>query len=279
MKPVVLSILAIGALSGVLPAGEAIPDPREGFLGVLLPQVEVGLAPLVEGRLQRLHVRIGDRIREGALLAEIDEQPIRQEQETAAGRLEEARGAESEAVTRLTMAREALARLRALAEEDIVSAEELSEAERQEELAESALKRARGRIQQEEASMNQLDAKRANARLLSPFAGRVAETYAAPGTTVEPGRPIVRLISDGSLWARFAVPVEEARGLKVDSAIRVRIPDAGVELAGAIKQVGPAVDQASGMVIYEAVVEMPENWDGPPLAGQTVRVRPGNTAP
>ena len=255
-------------------SGEPTTDAGKGFLGVLLAQQELSLAPLVGGQLLAIHVRIGDRVSKNFVVAELDEQPIRREREEADGRLEEAQAAETEATTRLTMADETLQKQRALSAAGVTSTEQLRAAEKEKELAQSSLDRARARVQQQVALMKQLDAKLAQTRLVAPFSGRVAARHADPGMTVGPSIPVVSLIGDAALWARFAVPVESTRDLTIGGEVEVLVSNVGVTMKGTIQQVGSTVDEASGMVFYEAVVEPSSDWSGPPLVGQTIRVFP-----
>ena len=265
--------------SAGLPASDAASTAERGFLGVLLPQQAVDLAPLVEGRLQSVAVRIGDRLGQGAIVAELDATPIRRERDESAARLEEARAEEAEALTRVGMAQEALERRRALVATGVVSAEQVREAEREAELAQAVLDRSRARVQQQRTALEQMEARVAHTKLLAPFSGLVAERYADPGMSVGPGTPVVRLISNAGLWVRFAVPVDEAGDVRVGESMRVSVPGAGLDMTARIVQAGSAVDEASGMIFYEGVVEQPAGWNGPPLAGQTVRLRPASRVP
>ena len=261
-------------------AGESAPaDTQEGFLGVLVPNREVKLTPLVEGRLIAVHGRIGDIVEANAVVAEIDPEPIQRELDEAEGKLEEARAAESEESTRLVMARDTFQRLAALSADNIVSAKQLREAEQQRTLAQATLDRARARVQQQLALREQLVAKLEQTRLVAPFAGTLAERYANPGSTVGPGTAIVRIISNDAFWARFAVPPTEARGLAVGLAIRIAVPGRGVETTGTIRQIGSEVDPASGMIICEGTVEVPPGGQGSLISGQEIRVLPKRVDP
>lgn len=277
--PLAAGLLLLLSATAGRPASDAASTAERGFLGVLLPQQAVDLAPLVEGRLQSVAVRIGDRLGQGAIIAELDATPIRRERDESAARLEEARAEEAEAVTRVGMAQEALERRRALVATGVVSAEQVREAEREAELAQAVLDRSRARVQQQRAALEQMEARVTHTKLLAPFSGLVAERYADPGMSVGPGTPVVRLISNAGLWVRFAVPVDEAGDVRVGEMMRVSVPGAGLEMTAKIVQAGSAVDEASGMIFYEGVVEQPAGWNGPPLAGQTVRLRPASRVP
>lgn len=242
------------------------------MLGVLIPQFESEIEPSNEGQLRRVHVRIGDTVAAGEPIAELDDEPITRDLNEAAARLEAVRAEQQAAETRSNIAADNLARQRALLEQQAVSREAVRSAEQAVELAQAELEQARASVRQQDAAVEQFRARQRDARIVAPFAGTVAERYANPGMTVGPGRPVVRLISNELLWARFAAPVEHARELKVDAPVRLVAMNLGIELIGTIAQIGSEVDPASGMIVCEATVVRPANWTGAPLAGQTVRV-------
>lgn len=244
----------------------------EGMLGVLTPLHEVELEPPIEGRLVTVAVRIGDLVTQGALIAALDDRPIRRELAEAEARLEAARAGEAEARTRLRMAEDLFERQRALIEKQAVSREAVRAAQQGVELATAELNQALAEVRHHEASAAHQRERLNQTRLQAPFSGTIAERYANPGMTVGPGRPVARLISNETLRARFAAPVERAGELAPERQIRLIVTSIGQQLDGIITQVGSEVDPASGMIICEATVNRPSDWNGPPLSGQAVRV-------
>ncbi len=269
--------LLVGCLCvSVLPGPGASPrargDTEDGFLGVLVARLEADLQPHIEGRLREIHVRIGDKVEAGAIVAELDERPIRQELARAQAELDEARATMAEATTRLSIAQENLEQRKELARQEIVPLEQVREAEQQKELAQAGFDKAHAKVKQQDTKVEQLEDKLAHSRIVAPFAGTVAERYGNPGMMVEPGTVVARVIGSQGLWARFAVPVGNARGLSVGANVRVTVRDLDLTIIGSITQIASQIDPASGMIICEAVVDAPPQWDGPPLPGQVVRI-------
>jgi macrolide-specific efflux system membrane fusion protein len=246
---------------------------KDGMLGVLTPQREVALEPSIEGQLVEVRVRIGDVVAEGDLIASLDDEGWRRDSEAAEARLEAAEAEQQAATTRLRIASDSLARQRALLEQEAVSREAVRNAEQAVELATAELDQSSALVRQQRAAVEQYRVRLRRAQLRAPFAGTIAERYGNPGMSVGPGTPIVRLISGEMLWARFAAPVELAEELSVGRKIHVVVVDLGRTMTGTISQVGAEVDPASGMIIAEAAIVLPQDWTGPPLSGQTVRVR------
>jgi RND family efflux transporter MFP subunit len=267
-------ISAVAAVLALLAGPVSVAEDSPGFVGVLLAPQAVELTSSLEGRLREVHVAMGDAVERGQLIASIDDLSIRQELATAQAELEEARASGNEAETRLALAAENLQRREAAPE--AFSAEKLSQAEKETELAEAGLEVARARVRRQEALLLQLQDKLKQTRIVSPFAGTIATRYRDPGMMVGAGRPVARLISLG-LHVRFAVPVDSARVLAEGEPVSVAVTSLDLSIPGTIDKVSSEVDPASAMIFCEATVEAPAGWTGPPLAGRDVRVLFGSS--
>jgi multidrug efflux pump subunit AcrA (membrane-fusion protein) len=73
-------------------AGEARAATPRGWVGVIIPLKAVDLGPSSSARVERIHVRIGDRVEAGAPLATLDATVIEEGLETAKVELVSARG-------------------------------------------------------------------------------------------------------------------------------------------------------------------------------------------
>ena len=247
-------------------------DQSDGMLGVLTPLLEMELEPVIEGRVIRVVVRIGDRVEKGGLIAELDSGLIRRDLAEAEARLQAALAGEAEAETKLRMARGLLERQRTLVEKQAISRESVRAAQEGVELSIAELDRATAEVRHYEATAAHHRERLGETRLLAPFSGTIAERYANPGMTVGPDRAVVRLISNEMLRVRFAAPIERAGELMREQRLRLIVSGIGQALDGEITQVGSEVDPASGMIICEGTVSPPARWHGPPLSGQPVRV-------
>lgn len=140
--------------------------------GVVKPRIgaEVKVGSRVSGVVARLHVRIGDRVQRGQLLAELDTREL-------LARRDQAKAALAAAGATLQYARSDLARKRALGSAELLSAADLDVAERSRAVAEQ---------QQTEAAAN-LDFARTQlgySRITAPIAGIVSSVATQEGETV-----------------------------------------------------------------------------------------------
>lgn len=148
----------------------------------------------VSGRVAAVRVDVGDRVEAGALLANLDP-------ELARLALRRARAATREAEARLADARRRLADAERLSSQNV--------------LPESALLSLRAEVQMAEAALARFETEEAQQAALSerhevkaPFAGAISRKLATAGEWIEPGTPIVELVSTGDLRIDFQVPQE-----------------------------------------------------------------------
>ena len=211
----------------------------------------------VASRVLRVMVDVGDTVKAGQLLAEMD--PVDLDQRVAAlnASLERARNAVSaaeaqlrDAESRRELAAINLRRYRDLGEKQFVSqgvvdsrVQEEKSAQASVDAASATLEAARQelvRIQEDRAGLLQ---QRSSLRLVAPVAGMVTSREAEPGSTVVAGQAVLRLVEPASLWARVRFDQGRSQGLAVGQTARLtRRADSGNELAGKVARIEPVSD-------------------------------------
>jgi multidrug efflux pump subunit AcrA (membrane-fusion protein) len=152
---------------------------------------------------------------------------------------------------------------------DLVSKEELAEAEVELRTGEATLEAAKAVRLERRAAVEQLRRRLARSELRAPFAGRISRRYLDPGATVAPGDPVVRLATTETLRLRFAVPPEEAAELAPGSRVVVMTDDGRPLSRAVVLWIAPEIDPVSQRILVAAVPE-----DGSPglHAGLGVRL-------
>jgi RND family efflux transporter MFP subunit len=202
-----------------------------------------------QGRLQEVHVSIGDRVNRGDRIATLDTRIATQELEMVISSLRAAEADERRAADELA---EAEARNdRRQKNPDFFSREDLAEAALRAKTSKAALEVSRSRVSEARARVRQIEASLSRNEIRAPFDGRVAERFADSGALVGPGTPVVRLISAGDLMVRAAVPPEEARRLAVGSPVTATVRNLSLPVPGTVQRIAPEVDAASQMVLIE----------------------------
>lgn len=255
MKPGALRIsprtftLALGALAFIAafvwllttrgplaPVGVEVASVTRGDLnpvvygiGTVEARHAYAVGPTQAGRVLRVSVDQGDRVRSGQLLAEIDPVDLRQRAEAAASTVARARQTAqaaqaqvAEAGSRARLAQANRARYQALVRQGFVAKEMADSRGHEAAAAEAALAAARANatgaqrdISRAEAELRGVDQLRNTLRLLSPIDGVVTAREAEPGTTVVAGQAVLRLVDPSQLWIRARVDQARAQGLAV----------------------------------------------------------------
>jgi len=185
------------------------------------------IGPTVAGRVLRVLVDVGDAVRAGQLLAEMD--PVDVDERLAAldagiaraGSVAAAAAAQrQDALAKKGLAATNARRYADLADKNFISAGAL-EARLQEQTsavagvaaAEANLAAARQDVTRLAAERAALRQQRDKVRLLAPADGVVTSRDAEPGSTVVAGQPVVKLVDPASLWVKVRFDQGRSGGL------------------------------------------------------------------
>jgi RND family efflux transporter MFP subunit len=215
-------------------------------IGTVEARYRYRIGPTVAGRVKRLEVQVGDRVRAGQLLGEMEPVDLEARLLAQAAALKRAR-----AQLREAEAAHAYARSQALRYEKLLAAHTVSEevvaGKRQERLLTgAALDGAREELVRVGAEQEALRAQRDDLQLVAPADGLVTLRGADPGTTVVAGQAVVELIDTSSLWVNVRFNQTEAQGLRAALPAGIVLRSrAGQRLAGQVLRVEPLADQVT----------------------------------
>ncbi|WP_430746855.1 efflux RND transporter periplasmic adaptor subunit [Azotobacter chroococcum] len=172
--------------------------------GTLQPRHYRDVVAQTAGQLLRLHVEVGDSVREGQLLAEID--PADQQAAVDASRVQlESLGAlREEQLAQRDLARQQYERQRTLARSGAARQEDVQTTHAELRVAEARLKSTDVQLRQAQASLRSEEAALAHTRLHSPLDG----TVIAVGQTldVQKRTPLIRIAQLTSMTVHAQVP-------------------------------------------------------------------------
>ncbi len=201
------------------------------------------IGPTFAGRVKRLDVHVGDRVKAGQVLGEMDaidlDDRVRS-QESAFRR--------AAATLREAEARQAYARTQAQRYEQLSVARSTSEeilgAKQQElQIADAALSAAREDLARLRSDRNALITQRSNLRLIAPLDGLVVVRDADPGTTIVAGQAVVEVIDPTSLWVNVRFDQISASGLAGGLPARIALRSRkGQTLQGRVLRREPKAD-------------------------------------
>lgn len=98
----------------------------------------------------------------------------------------------------------------------------------------------------------------ARAKIIAPFAGRVAEIFAREKQYVAEGQPLLEILDDTELELEFIVASLWLRWLKPEHKFNVKIDETGATYSAIVKRIGGKVDPLSQSVkIYADLIHAP----------------------
>ena len=212
-------------------------------IGTVEARYTYKIGPTFAGRVKRLEVHVGDQVKAGQVLGEME--PVDLDDRV---RSQESAFKRAEAALREAEARQAYAQTQARRYEQLFAvrstSEEIVTTKRQElQIADAALSAAREDIVRARSDREGLVAQRSNLRLIAPVDGVVAVRDADPGTTIVAGQAVVEVIDPKSLWINVRFDQISASGLAGGLPARIVLRSRGGQtLKGRVLRVEPKAD-------------------------------------
>ena len=222
---------------------------------------ETPIYPRASGYVQRYLVDIGDRVRAGQLLAEIDTPELDHELEQAQATLGQRDAAVVQAKANLELAQAQQARYAALAPSGFATQQELEQRQAQARVEAANVLAAEAAVKAQRASVNRLAQLKKFARVTAPFAGLVTMRWAERGMLVTGGtanRLFTLAVTDPvRVWVQ--VPQGLASGVEAGLLTEVAVRERpGKPFRGVVTRTSGALDATSRTLTVEVQVPNPK---------------------
>ena len=240
----------------VVTVGASSLQSRYEFSGEVKARVESRLGFRVAGKITQRQAEVGQQVKAGALLAQLDPQDYRLAADAARAQV-------AAAQTNRDLAAADYKRYVTLREQNFISGAEL-------ERRETALKAAQAQLEQAQAQLASQGNQARYTTLVADVSGVVTAVEAEPGQVVSAGTPVVRIAVDGPRDVVFSVPEDKVAGVRPGTDVSVRLWANGSELKGRVREVAAAADP----VTRTYPVKVSIGGDVQPPLGATVTVVP-----
>lgn len=210
------------------------------YAGDVRAQTESRLGFQVAGKLLHRNVNVGDVVRQGQVLAQIDGQDYALAAQAAQAQV-------TAATTQRDLARADWQRYSMLKDRGFISGVELDRRKAQLQAAQAQLEQAQA---QASAQRNQSS----YAQLLAPAAGVVTAVLAEPGQVVAAGTPVVALAHAGARDVVIAVPEGARQTLALQMPVQLRLWEAADWLPGTVREIAASADAVTRTVAVKVTV-------------------------
>ncbi len=230
------------------------------YAGEVRARVESRLGFRVAGKLVQRQADLGQRVKAGQVLAQLDPQDYQLAAQAAQAQV-------SAAQTQRDLAAADLKRYAALKEQNFISGAEL-------ERRQAALQAAQATLAQARAQSSSQGNQAGYTRLLADVAGVVTSIEAEPGQVVAAGTPVLRIAQDGPRDVVFAVPEDKVAQMAPGQTVSVRAWSGGEVLTGRVREVAASADPVTRTYAVKVGLDGLNGTTAAPPLGSTVYVTP-----
>jgi len=198
------------------------------FAGEVRARTELRLGFRVPGKLVRRQAEVGQRVKAGDVLAQLDQQDFKLAIDAVRAQL-------SAATINRDLAAAEVRRSRSLKAQNFISGVELDRRQ-------AALDAASAQVEQIRAQLETQTNQSGYANLVATTSGIVTAVEAEPGQVVAVGTPVVQIAQDGPLEVVFSVPEGSVAALPVGSQAEVRQWASNTVMSGVVREKGALAD-------------------------------------
>jgi RND family efflux transporter MFP subunit len=244
------------------------------------PYQEIDVHAKVAGYVKRIYVDVGDRVKEGQLIAVLEIPELQDEVQTAEASVsksqEEIRRAQADlerAQSVHEVAHLAYSRLADVSKTrpGLVAQQEIDDAMGRDRVAEAQVATAKASLEvaQQQLRVAQADRERvrtlfAYAQIKAPFTGVVTKRYADTGSMIQTGissqtqsMPLVTLAQENLLRLIIPVPESAVSKIRLGGSVEVSVSELGKKFQGKVARFADQVDMATRTMHTEVDVPNP----------------------
>jgi len=235
------------------------------FSGSLLPKNQFVVAPKISGQLSRLLVNIGDVVKKGQIVAELDDRLFKQDYAKAEAALEMAQATYEQTQDALEISEGVLNNSRALLEKKYISQDEFNQTNSQYILNKSKNDIALATLHSSQAALESSKIQLSYTKITADWndAGKyrvIGERFADEGSQLNAGAPIVSVLDIGTLIAAIDVIESDYSLIKVGMPATITTDSyPNQQFTGRIARIAPLLQEASRQARVEIEIANQQN--------------------
>lgn len=238
------------------PVKRANVAERVTVVGNLIGAATVEAVPRVNGRLQAVHVKLGDAVRRGQPIAKVEDREIQEQVRQAEAAYKVAQATIRQREADLNLARTNLERNRTLLERELLPRQTFDDTEARHQAALAQLDLARAQFEQSQSRLDELKINLSNTVISSPVDGFVGKRYLDPGASVSANVPVASIVDIRTVRMVANIVEKDIKRLGIGMPAEVQV-DAfpGEKFVGRVARIAPVFDPQTRTAEME--VEVP----------------------
>ncbi len=235
------------------------------FSGTLIAKNKFIVAPKVSGQLKKLFVNIGDPVKKGQIIAQLDERLYKQEHEKAKAALEMAKATAIQTQDALEISEKELVKEKALLEKNYISQTEYDQANSLFITNRSKNNVAQANVLSSTANLKSAEIELSDTKITADWsdAGQyrvIGEKFVDEGTMLNTGSSIVSIMDINTLIAVIDIIESDYSKIKIgQEAIITTDSYPDEKFRGKIARIAPLLQEASRQARVEIEITNPQN--------------------
>ncbi|MBK1987990.1 efflux RND transporter periplasmic adaptor subunit [Sphaerospermopsis aphanizomenoides BCCUSP55] len=257
--------------------------PPADYIGNTTPYRTVSVRSQVEGRLIALNLDVGDIVKRGQIISQLDDVLLMTASQQAEAELAASQSEVARAMTQVSNAQAEVEKARLeviqaqsdsqrqqqLLKEGAISEQTAQQTRTKAQTAAQALKAtieqvrtekqavaaAQGRVFAQQAAVKAAKERRSYSRLISPINGVVTEKVTEPGNLLQPGSEVLKIADLSRIKVVVQVSELELAKIQVGQSVQVRLdafPDQTI--IGRVERISPSANSTARLIPIEVVI-------------------------
>lgn len=243
--------------------------------GTLEPKDYVDVGAQVSGLINKLHISIGDIIKEGDLIAEIDPDVYTAQVRGDNARLKTLKAQKSEQQALVIQAKNKFERNQRLFKSKAVSKEALEDAETTFNIAQSQIISLDAQIEEAQSTLEGNQTNLSYTKIYAPMDGTVVDQSVKEGQTINANQSapeVVQIANLDIMTAKAQVAEADIMRLNVDMPVYfTTLGSQDRRWEGRIRQILPTPETINDVVLYNVLVDV-DNTDHNLMTGMTTQM-------
>ena len=235
----------------------AVRDDIE-ITGSLKPKEQVDVTSKITGRVQSLTVQVGDLVKRGQIIAELEDAELTQQVRRAQAARDVVIATRQQRNAELANVKADADRSKQLFDQGLIARQDYETKLTNYRVMQAQVALVAAQQEQAAAELRELTIQRSQMKIIAPISGYVAQRYVDMGAVISPSTPIVRLVNLSTMVAVANVPERSISRLRVGGGAVVTVDALNQqEFPARIARIAPVLDVATRTALVEVEIANP----------------------